>query len=360
MSMPVKNVIPLEGGSIVCGMVITLAIQNFMQHGVSVKVIKDRDRQKFLILVCSFVVVAGVISLGLNQTGELYILQNFVLMIIFWGVQLGLGCVNHNTIIRTFIALASVSQQKWRPQTLSYYCLALYPLTAIVLIPIYMGFPSSIEKHQGVNASAINKEVFKPLNVALVIATEVLATISDLLLILRVEKAESAAGRFSTARAAVRTNGTVSSNVVRKSAGAEFWRRLWMHYGLIWTTVVLDVLLKILIYLGYPVLFDSQVTNATILLRAVTNLQFGTTLKQVYTVSGETATRMPATGSGLASDFPKSVTMGARGRSLCIIRSASSLSSRASRENLEEGDAEVAKKVFPEDGGQVERASDSV
>ncbi|KAI8824274.1 uncharacterized protein EV422DRAFT_313809 [Fimicolochytrium jonesii] len=278
-SMPINNVIPLEGGSLVCGMVVVYAIQAWSSHGLSWRLVGDQDRQRSLITLCMAVVVAGIISLGLNQTKAAFILQDIVVLIIFWGVQLGLCCINHNTIIRIYIALSS-SSSRLRPQKLSLYCLALYPLTILVLLPIFMGFPSTIAAKQGLNTSDENKQIFKPLNVGLVIATEVFATVSDILLLMRVGRARGATVSSSQPLSQVEIAG--SAPVKRSSTTQQMRASMWKHYALVWVLVILDVILKILIFLGYPVLFDSQVTNATILLRAVTNLEFGISLSKVY------------------------------------------------------------------------------
>ncbi|KAI8590009.1 hypothetical protein BDZ88DRAFT_116826 [Geranomyces variabilis] len=259
MQIPVESVIPLQAGSVICGIALTLSTQTLTRHGVSFRLVGDADRQKFLSLLCFIIVVAGIISLGLNQTLQAYVLQDICLLIIFWGVQLGLCCLNHNTIVRFYLAFSTRTGQV---QTVARYCLVLYPLSLAVLIPIYIAFPETVTAHAGVNRAPINARVFKPLNVALVFATEALATASDILLLYKVFRSTAGSGRTSVLP-------IVRSNLLKE-------------YAVVWTSVVLDVILKLLIFAGQPVLFDSQVSNLTLILRARTNLQYGLTLQEMW------------------------------------------------------------------------------
>ncbi|TPX62186.1 hypothetical protein PhCBS80983_g00658 [Powellomyces hirtus] len=287
MPIPVNSVIPLEAGSIVCGIVLTLLVLGIAQHGVSLKVIADSDRQRFLNVVCLSVVIAGIISLGLNQTLDVFILQNVCLMVIFGGVQLGLCCLNHNTLMRLYI---TYTRQRGGVKRASQWCLLLYPLSAIVLIPIYLAYPQTVHLEEGVNRAEINARVYKPLNVGLVFATELLATVSDVLLLRRIN---------------IAADGTREAEVAALAR-----RNLWKEYTVVWLSVVLDVLLKLLIFAGQPVLFDSQVTNLTLVLRARTNLNEAVTKsapsKSLLTTLGSTASKPKSFlgSSTLAQDGP--------------------------------------------------------
>ncbi|KAJ3020893.1 hypothetical protein HKX48_009575 [Thoreauomyces humboldtii] len=255
-TIPTGNVIPLEAGSIICGIVLCLALQSLSAHGMSYKVVGDADRQKFLNTLCLIVVVAGIISLGLNQTGQYFQLQDVCVLIIFWGVQLGLCTTNHNTIVRSYLAFAKNTGYVRRIST---WCLALYPLSIVILTPLFVAFNTTVTEEKGINSSKINTQVFKPLNVALVFATELLASGSDILLLRRI------------------LAGNVDSE-----AKEIIKRNLLKQYAVVWGSVVLDILLKLLIFAGQPVLFDSQVSNLTLVLRAATNLKYGLTIKDVF------------------------------------------------------------------------------
>lgn len=99
------------------------------------------------------------------------------------------------------------------------------------------------------------------MNVALIISAETLASISDIVLIYRVSREfKNNADGTSKARSTI--------------------RRLILNYLIIWFSVTFDVLIKILIYLGYPVLFDSAISALTLALRARANLHYGLTLKE--------------------------------------------------------------------------------
>ncbi|KAI8903462.1 hypothetical protein DFJ77DRAFT_515505 [Powellomyces hirtus] len=260
MSVPVENLIPVQAGTLIAGIVATVSFLNLDKHGVSVNLITDNNRQKFLNLIGFIVAIAGIISIGLNQTGEAYVLNNVCIIVIFLGIQLGLCCVIHNTIVRAFLCLS------WRSgpgiTTVSKACLTIYPLVIMVLIPIYIGFTQVDGK--AVNTSEINKTVFKPLNIALVVSTQLLATISDVVLLRMLAR--------SMLPAEIGSRG-----ISRESVSAP----LMKQYILIWVTVVLDVLIKILIYQGQPVLFDSQISNMTLVFRAQTNLTYGLNLKSL-------------------------------------------------------------------------------
>ncbi|KAJ3021263.1 hypothetical protein HKX48_008892 [Thoreauomyces humboldtii] len=168
-------------------------------------------------------------------------------------------------------------------QKASRYCLLLYPLTIVALVPIWMAFPSASEVHEGVNASKYwNDQIFKPLKVALVFATEMLATASDMLLLRRVLTGSK--------------HKTDAKKIVRNN--------LLKQYAVVWTSVLLDVLLKLLIFAGQPVLFDSQVTNLTLSLRAAANLKYGLTIREVFAASSKPSTAGVQTSGRQISSNP--------------------------------------------------------
>ncbi|KAJ3170185.1 hypothetical protein HDU88_008811 [Geranomyces variabilis] len=269
MAVSVNDAIAMEGGTLVAGITLTIVAININAHGVSFDLTSDINRQKLLNFLGLFVGVFGLISLGLNKTGQVYILNDVAIVIIFLGIQLGLCCVIHNTIVRGYIA--SNRKGGFSVQQVSRWCIAVYPLVFVVLIPIWIGFKQA--NGVAVNATTINKVVFKPLNIALVVATQLLATISDIVLLQVVSRSMNVDE--------VATNGSAISATVGKP--------LIKQYVLIWATVVLDVIIKILIYQGYPVLFDSQISNLTLVLRAQTNLVYGLNLKRIRTLPSAAA-----------------------------------------------------------------------
>ncbi|KAI8921064.1 hypothetical protein DFJ77DRAFT_448408 [Powellomyces hirtus] len=282
MVIPVANAIPMQGGTLIAGIVLTICIININKHGVSLNLITDNNRQKALNLIGLIVATAGIISIGLNQTGQLYILNDVCIMIIFLGIQLGLCCVIHNTIVRGYLALnrrggATILQ-------ISRRCLLIYPLVILVLIPIYIGFTQVAGTGKAVNASTINKEVYKPLNIALVVGTQILATVSDVVLL-----------RMAAASMMPEDMGS-KSGINRQTVSTE----LIKEYVLIWLSVVFDVLIKILIYQNYPVLFDSQISNMTLVFRAQTNLTYGLNLKSIRQKSGPNKSKTQKSGPVLS------------------------------------------------------------
>ncbi|KAJ3021230.1 hypothetical protein HKX48_008935 [Thoreauomyces humboldtii] len=282
MTIPVQEIIPLEAGAFVCGLVACLAFQRLTSHGCSFRLVHDRDRQRFLNGLCLLVAAAGLLSLGLTATQMYWQLQDACVMIIFVGVQLGLACLNHNTIVRFSIS---------RGRTASRWWLALYPLAIVLLLPIWMSFPSAVHDGIGINRTHVNAHVYKPLNAALVLATEIFATVSDVLLLKKV----LADDLFPGQRRMIRRN-------------------LLMQYFVVWASVALDILLKLLIFTGQPVLFDSQVTNLTLVLRAAANLRYGLTIRNIFvdhsTPDGLEAFGTRSEGSGLGQK-PQSLLSGA-------------------------------------------------
>ncbi|KAJ3174739.1 hypothetical protein HDU87_006988 [Geranomyces variabilis] len=262
MVVSVDDAIAIEGGTLVAGITLTIVVININAHGVSFDLTSDINRQKLLNFLGLFVGVFGLISLGLNKTGQTYILNDVSIVIIFLGIQLGLCCVIHNTIVRGYVA--SNRKGGFSVQQVSRWSIAIYPLVFVVLIPIWIGFTQA--NGVAVNLTTINKVVFKPLNIALVVSAQLLATISDIVL-LRVVARSMHVGE-------VVTNGSGISGIAEG-------KPLFKQYALIWATVVLDVIIKILIYQGYPVLFDSQISNLTLVLRAHTNLVYGLNLKRL-------------------------------------------------------------------------------
>jgi hypothetical protein len=270
-SVPVANVVPLAGGSFVSGICFTLSIKALYEHGVHFDLFNDRGRQTILNLMCLIGGLCAYVSYSLNQTNESWIANDVVLFFLFTSVQYGLVIINHNSINRCNALLA-----KWNinPRNLHNICASLYILPLITLIPIWLSYVDTIPQEKAVNKSSYNHLVFKPLNIGVILATELFAVVTDVLLLQKVvinkEKKTPSVKNINCDRYGV------------LSILDYFQTDLNVSYACIWAILVVDVALKILIYLGYPVLFDSIVSLLTICVRGHANLQYGLNLQHIF------------------------------------------------------------------------------
>lgn len=81
-----------------------------------------------------------------------------------------------------------------------------------------------------------------------------------------------------------------------------------MFYLTTWLFFLFDVVIKILIYLGYPVLFDSVISVCTICLRSRANLQYGLELKSIFKHTETDARRSALSGGGVVGSISSSNT----------------------------------------------------
>ena len=134
--------------------------------------------------------------------------------------------------------------------------------------------------------------------------TELLATLSDIFIMRRVQQCvfnESRRQRLDDEfdskfgedafDASFRFDPQTSDSTIVRSQSPPHYDKpahiripsdIWGTYMIIWFLIGLDILIKLLIYLGYPLLFDSIITLTTIAMRARANLQFGLVLQRVF------------------------------------------------------------------------------
>lgn len=139
-------------------------------------------------------------------------------------VQFGLGILNHNTFSRINaldIKYFSVSKETFQKISIIFYVLPL-----VCLIPIYL---AAIEKMPGgyLNKSPYNSLVYKPMNLVLVLVTEFMATITDVMLILKV----------------VQTHGSVKQDQGKK-INMSAPRDLIANYTISWVLIGADIFVK--------------------------------------------------------------------------------------------------------------------
>ena len=258
-SVGIPQAITLAGGELVCGIALAIQIQTFYNHGFKIGIRNDAERQVLLNGICFCANVMTILSTGFNATkasvvgSDIGVFSSFVL------IQYGIVILNHNTIIRFFAILQTIYQSVTSSRQLAErISLSLYFLPPFVLIPIYLSFAEKAGTGTAMNTSNYNSQIYKPMNIALIVTTEVLAIATDLVLILK-------ARQESRKR---KSNQLLSMDILTT-------------YAITWFFVAADVILKAIIASGQPLLFDNNLSIATLTFRSKANLQFGLELQLV-------------------------------------------------------------------------------
>ncbi|KAJ3253485.1 hypothetical protein HK103_000517 [Boothiomyces macroporosus] len=252
-AFPIERAIPFEGGSVVSGIVLTLTSLALYEHGVSVDIFNDRSRQKLVMLISFLGGIAGLIFYGSVQTKISWMVTNISVFILFLAGQYGMVIINHNSIIRLTVALNLEINRMQK------FCGILYVLPWVSLIPIYYAINETMPLQVPLTTSTWNTIVSKELFLILIFVTEILATMTDIMLLNKVQSSANQVG-----------NG-----------GSDHRADLHMSYAVIWFFMLADFTVKILITQGYPYLFDAIITICVVVLRARTNLHYGVLLRRV-------------------------------------------------------------------------------
>ena len=277
MPIPVDSAATLAGGSLVTGITLVLTTQVLWSFGVEFNLSHDRKRQTVLNFICFLASINGMIAYPANQTAQSSWVSNITTLFTFTFVQYGLVIINHNSISRANNISTSYQLSK---RTLNSLCYVLYLLPLLTLMPIILASIERIPHGDMINKSDYNTFIYKPLNIGLVVATELFAAVTDILLLRQVITVQAELLHY---------NSTVSSN--RKHNIRAVSRDLMGNYAVTWTLLVLDILVKVLIIYKFPVLFDSIISIATLAMRARCNLLYGLNMKNIF----ET-TRIPSSG----------------------------------------------------------------
>lgn len=215
----------------------------------------------------------GFIAYPLNTTLSSIGASNVTTLFSFAFVQYGLVIINHNSLAR-FNSFSSLMSTK----TLNRICFIFYLLPLVVFIPVYEAWSQKATRGELLNTSEWNKNVFKPMTLVLILVTEVVATISDVLLLRSVLKIRDsfilAHQQSSVVTSMARTKKiskiqSVSSDLIT-------------NYVVTWSFLLLDIVVKILIIQGYALLFDSIISILTIALRARSNILYGLNMKKIF------------------------------------------------------------------------------
>ncbi|KAJ3271329.1 hypothetical protein HDV01_006834 [Terramyces sp. JEL0728] len=255
-AIPIANALPFEGGSVISGIVLTLTSLAMYEYGISFNIFNDKSRQKLVMLISFVGALAGLVFYGSNQTKLSWVVTDISVFILFLCGQYGLVIVNHNSIIRLAVTFDLPVPKVQR------LCGVLYLLPWVALVPIYLAFSATISKELALTTSTWNSVVSKLEFLVLIFVTEILATVTDLMLLNKVQKSTSALSQGK--------NG-------RNGHGFD----LHISYAIIWFFMIADFTVKILITQGYPLLFDAIITISVVVLRARSNLFYGVMLKRV-------------------------------------------------------------------------------
>lgn len=265
--IPVANTITLSGGSLFVGIALAITLQTVWSFPLVFNLFNDKNRQSVLNLICLIGALTGIVAYPVNQTGTSIWAQNICTLIIFVCVQYGLVIITHNSFARANnISMKTRLEQS----TLDWCCLFLYFLPIFVLIPVYIAAYETLP-NLPVNLSSYNALYYKPLNIGLVVATEFLASISDIWLLKQT---------LSMKFAILRNSNDRSDRSKKRISGESV--DLMASYFCIWSLLMVDIFIKVLIIRGVPVLFDSIISITTIALRARCNLQYGLNMKSIF------------------------------------------------------------------------------
>ena len=268
-----ESAIPLAGGELFSGITFTLALQMLYQHGFNVSILNDKKRQILLNCLCLLCSVNTMISYGFNATRVSVLVSDITTMITFLCVQYSLVILNHNTIIRSLNLFNMQVERKLVDRV----CLVLYFLPWLVLVPIYLAVEEKAGSGHLINTSEWNKTVYKPFNIGLIVITEILATVTDILLIRKVQVQKARLQELSNSHK-IKPSTREAQSLHRK---LNLSNDILVSYIISWLLIFFDIIVKILIICGFKLFFDSIITITTVALRTRSNLQFGLELQTI-------------------------------------------------------------------------------
>jgi hypothetical protein len=223
-----------------CGIAFTMTIQT-TGFGFQIGLRNNKKRQKLLNILCMVACMCGTLCYPVNYLEVVPIMSSILTLIFFACIQFALCIVNHNSFVRLLV-ISNRLQLRYDG------ILAIYALPLFTMIPIYLAAAENIPQNIRLNLSTWNSMVYKPLNIFLVVGTELIAFVTDVLILRKMRQNIS--------------------------------RGLMKMYFVTWTFLLIDIVIKYLIAMGYPLLFDSILSTLTIAMRARVNLKFGLDLKK--------------------------------------------------------------------------------
>ncbi len=261
-----------------CGITFALTVMVIFEHGISISIKDDRQRQKTLNLLCFLSIATLLPFYGLLQTFE-NINALFYLVMVFWPcIMWGLVILNHNTFVRAVNLVPSLHISRI---TVDRFCYVLYLLPPIALIPIWMALQETWGTGKPPTAS-IFQLYFRYLSIVLIILTEILATISD----------------YSLMKKVLTSRSSVASGT--KQVSQKVSRNITYGYAACWLIMVADIIVKILIATGVVGVFDASITTLSLAVRARMNLAYGLELKNIYASQSGKSVQQSAAGNSSA------------------------------------------------------------
>ncbi|PPQ68725.1 hypothetical protein CVT26_003631 [Gymnopilus dilepis] len=223
---------------ITCGFVI-------VTQGPSLKLTGDRERQRFLALVSLLAAIVGLVGNGLQLSDHPKSAGQSTASFFFnWFVQASYAFLMISFVASFHLVISLVLQE-----LLTTLCCTFYLLTLPVMTPTFISLT---------NPSRSNvKVVARDLNITFVCIVEALATVSDVLLLLR----------FTS----FRSNG---HHTRRKMV-----QDMWIVYVFIWLSIGVDIFAKVFRNKTNDLISDLAITNLTLTLRALAALMYGSTLR---------------------------------------------------------------------------------
>lgn len=290
------NATTLGAGMLLTGLTLTITTQMLYDFGLDIGIWNDKKRQVLLNLVCWFGAVVIMIAYPYNQTKENPWVGDWIGTPMFWIIaQYGLVILNHNTLTRIGVIMNLSDAGRARLNKIG---TVFYFLPPIVMIPIWLAmrdFAGTTNPSTGIPFGPgfhryYNSEVYKPLNTALVISTEALAIITDIILLKKVFDASRASKAFK--------NQSVSW------FSGEF-KDLMVMYSFTWGMIIFDCVIKLLIAAGHAFFFDTVITITCIALRSRANLLYGLEIKSL--ISNDSTTTQKTTNNASSVSHKPSV-----------------------------------------------------
>ena len=267
MGIPIANAASLTGGAYMGGMTFVLSVQILYNYGVQFNLLHDKKRQTILNLFCFIASINALFAYPLNQTEQSIFLSNVTTIISFLCVQYGLVIINHNSIAR---ANAIVADRQISTKWLDKLCLFLYVLPFVTLIPIILASIQEFPRNGKLNTTYYNRNIYKPLTLALMACTELFALLTDILLIKKVLGIKNELVQGSSL-------SQVADNKIINSQA----KGLITNYTVTWALLAIDIIVKLLIIQGQPLLFDSIISMAVVAMRARCNLEYGLYMREI-------------------------------------------------------------------------------
>ena len=289
--MNTEKVAVLSVALLVSGISLALTSQIIWGHSVHFNLFHDYHRQTVINFIMFLATINAIIAYPSNATQNSVLVSNVTTLFSFTFVQYGLVMINHNSLARW-----NAWSKAFSLKSLNAISMLLYLCPLVAMIPIYLAVIEKFPSNQLLNQSSWNIEIWKPMTMGFVVVTEVLATISDVGLLMNVYAIRNQLFRKSSEQ---RRTGSISS--ISRKRISSLSLDLATNYIITWFFLLADIFTKVLIMFGYPFLFDSILSITTIALRSKSNIIYGLNMKEIFEES--------ISASELSSPIPQQCAM---------------------------------------------------